>query len=310
MFFIVTNSLSPSLFTRFFESKPAYKIVELTIENSTQQTEQNGINQDDHSPELLLLAIETSQQLLELKPDDSSVINSGESDKSGEEQPSQPSAQPQQPTRSAPNDDLSRLLAQFGYPFASGSFQKELCSEGMTCAKNGVIYGVNFPDLYCRAAAFSKGETMPRRTQNRTQKYEQFQFWLSQNRSGMDAIYIVSEPFLLSGNLIASRNELRGDLTLAMIADWRFPCKMDEGWRSVELPLHCAAAKNGELSCSLDLKKLIESLSGVAAKATETTQRNEINQLSRDLQEQRRLYQNRKKERPEIEEIDLRNLFR
>ncbi|GHV01325.1 hypothetical protein AGMMS49521_1310 [Campylobacterota bacterium] len=217
--------------------------------------------------------------------------------------------QPVQPLKAMiKNDALLELLTVAGYPIANGNLQS--CDNGQICAQDGTLRGVNFPELYCRAAAFSKGEQMPKAVKNRAQPFEVLQFWLSQKPIGLNALYLVSDPFILSGDLSTVNGDLKGNLTLALISDWQFPCKMDRLWHGIDLPLICSAQKNSELSCALDLRRLIESLSGVAAKATESAYRTQINTLQDDLVKRERQFRNRIRQRSNIEEIDLRELFR
>jgi hypothetical protein len=219
-----------------------------------------------------------------------------------------PPATPVEPPYSPPKlDGLQRTLIGLGYPFANGDLQKSSCANGQTCAVNGVLHGLNFAELYCRAVAFSQGREMPKYAPSASQNFETMQFWLSKKPAGLDAIYLVSDPFALSGSLFADRGALKGSLSLSYSARWRFPCEMSESWQSVALPLRCVARRRQpSLDCSLDLRALIESLSGVAAKASEPTQRKQIDQLHENLQEQ---FKRRIRERPNIEEIDLRYLF-
>ncbi|MDR3163406.1 MAG: hypothetical protein LBT81_06085 [Helicobacteraceae bacterium] len=220
----------------------------------------------------------------------------------------------QEPPRIPPKpqqkkDDLYAELQRIGYPFAEGSFYRSRCVSGQICAQNGRLLGINFSELYCRAAAFSKGKAMPRLEGRRTQKYESMQFWLSRKPKGFSAIFLISDPFVLSGDMAEERREMKGSLTLALIADWNFPCEMDRLWNGIDLPLNCVIPRNGELSCALDLKKLIASLSGIGAKATELEKKKEIETLQGDLREQQKRFKNRIRERPNIEEIDLREYF-
>ncbi|MDR1452118.1 MAG: hypothetical protein LBI57_07310 [Helicobacteraceae bacterium] len=208
---------------------------------------------------------------------------------------------------SARSDGLQTLLANLGYPFADGSLQKSACASGQTCVVNGVLRGLNFSELYCRAVAFSRGREMPKYAPSPSQSFEVMQFWSSRRPTGLDAIYLVSEPFTLSGSLFSERGTLKGSLSLSFNARWRFPCEMSESWQSVSLPLRCVAKRGqSSLDCSLDLRALIESLSGVAAKASEPTRQKQIDELRENLQEQ---FKRRVRERPNIEEIDLRYLF-
>ncbi|MDR0664544.1 MAG: hypothetical protein LBF86_03380 [Helicobacteraceae bacterium] len=204
-------------------------------------------------------------------------------------------------------DGLQRLLTNFGYPFASGDLQKRACASGQTCAANGVLRGLNFSELYCKAAAFSKGREMPKYAPSPSQSFEAMQFWLSKRPAGMDAIYLASDPFVLSGSLYEERGALKGSLSLSYNARWRFPCEISEGWQNVALPLRCAVRRRqNALDCSLDLRALIESLSGVAAKTSEPARQRQVKELQENLQEQ---FKHRVRERPNIEEIDLRYLF-
>ncbi|MDR2152871.1 MAG: YeaH/YhbH family protein [Helicobacteraceae bacterium] len=204
-------------------------------------------------------------------------------------------------------DALQKLLTNLGYPFASGDLQTKSCANGQTCAIDGVLRGLNFSELYCRAAAFAHGREMPKYAPNPTQSFEALQFWLSKKPVGLDAIYLASEPFVLSGSLYTERGALKGALSLSYNARWRFPCNIDEGWQNVSLPLRCAVRRwQNALDCSLDLRALIESLSGVAAKASEPERKKQIDDLRENLQEQ---FKHRIRERPNIEEIDLRYLF-
>ncbi|MDR0746327.1 MAG: hypothetical protein LBE89_00350 [Helicobacteraceae bacterium] len=220
----------------------------------------------------------------------------------------------QEPPRIPPKppqkkNELYAELQKIGYPFAEGSFYKSRCVSGQICAQNGTLLGINFSELYCRAAAFSKGKAMPRLEAKRTQKYESMQFWLSRKPKGFSAIFLVSDPFVLSGDMAEEKREMKGSLTLALIADWNFPCEMDGLWKGIDLPLNCVIPRNGEISCALDLKKLIASLSGIGAKATELEKKKELEALQGDLREQQRRFKNRIRERPNIEEIDLREYF-
>ncbi|MDR2638898.1 MAG: hypothetical protein LBC09_03555 [Helicobacteraceae bacterium] len=218
-------------------------------------------------------------------------------------------AQTEQPITPQPTkqDALQKLLNGLGYPFASGDLQKRSCANGQTCAINGVLRGLNFSELYCRAVAFSNGREMPKYAPSPSQNFETLQFWLSKRPAGLDAIYLVSDPFVLSGSLFTEKGALQGSLSLSYNARWRFPCEMSESWQSVSLPLRCVARRRqASLDCSLDLRALIESLSGVAAKASEPARRKQIDELHENLQEQ---FKRRVRERPNIEEIDLRYLF-
>ncbi|MDR3347715.1 MAG: hypothetical protein LBN32_03780 [Helicobacteraceae bacterium] len=205
-------------------------------------------------------------------------------------------------------DELLAMLSKNGYPFATGNLVLG-CADGQICAEHGELLGVNFPELYCRASAFAKGQDMPKTAVRLKQSYESLEFWLSHTPMGINAIYLVSDPFVLSGDMTQSGDALEGELTLALNADWNFSCKMDRIWQGIDLPLLCNVKKNSALHCALNLKKLIGSLSGVAAKTTQTEQKEQIRTLHDNLQEREKQFRDRVRERPNIEEIDLRPLF-
>ena len=205
-------------------------------------------------------------------------------------------------------DFLEKLGIAVSGQLIAGDF-----SGGLVRIDNGVLGGVNFSELYCRAAAFAGGKPMPKAPAVREQIFEQLTF--TYNPAAKDArlenLLLIKPPFRLSGELHpASGGRLAGHFGLSLTAPWENRCGVDAMWQQVTLPLHCKADKNGELFCALELKKLIESLSGVAAKTTEVKQKAEIQQLEKDIRKEReKFFKNRVKERPIIEEHDLRPLF-
>ncbi|MDR2034719.1 MAG: hypothetical protein LBP89_08855 [Helicobacteraceae bacterium] len=290
LFFISGTRYSPSPLSLFLGQRNIGKKVEIIVINDRN------------------LSVIEANATQEIEGNETSEIATQESRDSTAIESQTDSRQEQSHTEQAQKKDpLETLLFNFGYPFASGAIEKNSCSNGQTCAQNGVLRGINFSQLYCRAVAFSKGREMPRFAAEPSQSFESFQFWLSRRPAGMDAIYLVSDPFVLSGSLFVERGVLRGALTLNLSSKWRFPCEMSEGWQSVSLPLRCAVRRGqNSLDCSLDLRALIESLSGVAAKTSEPQQKVEIDELRENLQDR---FKNRIREHPNIQEIDLRDLF-
>ncbi|GHS89840.1 hypothetical protein FACS189487_10820 [Campylobacterota bacterium] len=204
-------------------------------------------------------------------------------------------------------DHLRPILGEIGYPFASGEIQKRGCSNNQVCAVSGVIRGIDFEEFYCRAAAFAGGQQMPKFNPAPVQNYEVMQFWRSRRPFGLDAIYVKSDEFILSGSLFADKRILKGRLTLSLNAPRRFSCDIGGGWYDIVLPLNCAARRNETtIGCSLDFKTLIESLTGVAAKTTEPERRQKIETLRENLIDR---FRNRIYDRTKIEEYDLRDMF-
>ncbi|MDR2906126.1 MAG: hypothetical protein LBU73_09250 [Helicobacteraceae bacterium] len=206
----------------------------------------------------------------------------------------------------SPPDSL-KILADMSFYFASGELTRADCEDGQVCAKNGELRGVDLAQFYCRADAFARGRDMPRFAPNPKQPYDRLVFTLSRRPDALESIRLKASRFLLEGSMFADQNVLRGELTL--YADGEFPrppCNINEGWRSVRLPLNCQVQrKAAAMECSLNYKKLIEDISGVAAKAT-PGERRELEELRDNLQER---FKKRKLDRSYIKEYDLRDMF-
>lgn len=211
--------------------------------------------------------------------------------------------QPAKPMR-----DFSKEL---GFVLVSGALVSGSLSGGAVRLENGVLRGVNFPELYCRAAAFAGGKPMPPAPSPREQPFETMDFFLKPDGGvSLESLRVAQDPFVLEGALATVNGALRGHLFLSLNGPWKNRCGVDENWQQIALPLRCEAPKGGTLSCALELKKLIESLTGVAAKATEVKQKAEIQKLEQDIRKEReKFFKNRVKERPVMEEHDLRPLF-
>lgn len=185
---------------------------------------------------------------------------------------------------------------------------------------DGVIKGVNFHELFCRAKAFSKGEFMPRAFKENFYRFNKAEF--EHSGGSYSSLTIRSNSFLFQSDLIDDNK--RSKAYLSMTKMFKNSCGLDESYLKVTLPLWCQN-RGGELSCALDLKELIEILSGVEAKATKVEFKEEIKKLKeeistsreqlikdieeRDLEQLRKEFKGRVKQKSNIEEIDLRELF-
>ncbi|MGE4295971.1 MAG: hypothetical protein AB7E49_09750 [Campylobacterales bacterium] len=206
-------------------------------------------------------------------------------------------------------DGGKRFFDSIGFPIASGKAIDEKTS-GRIQLESGYLNGIDFSELYCRAAAFAGGKPMPKAPAVRRQPFDRLEFDYRPAETALRDLTAIEGVFVLSGELIAQKGVLSGAMSLSLNGPFKNRCGVDETWQQVTLPLRCEASKGKPLSCALELKKLIESLTGVAAKATEAKQKAEIQKLEQDIRKEReKFFKNRVKERPVIEEHDLRPLF-
>lgn len=204
------------------------------------------------------------------------------------------------------------------------SLESDKTSGGM---KNGVVYGINFEELFCRARAFSRGEFMPRFTNEKIYRFDSARF--VQNGSKFTDITIETNHFIFKADQLDSTKR---NAEIVMTKLFRNSCKLDSSFVGIILPLKCEI-KSDKLTCALDLKKLIDNLSGVEAKATKIEEKKEIRKLKEeiiekreelikiisetdeekkdliDLKELKKEFQKRKIKREQMEEHDLRELF-
>lgn len=195
--------------------------------------------------------------------------------------------------------------------------------EGKKVVLNsGTINGINFKELFCRAKAFSQGKFMPKGFNEKFYRFDKAEFEKTANKIEYKNLIIRSDNFVFYTDLIAAKNRSKAYLAMTKLFNNR--CGVDENYLEIILPLWCEN-RGEQLSCALDLKELIETLSGVEAKVTKKEIKDEISKLKKeietsreeliknieekDLEKLKKEFRNRVKERPTIEEFDLRDLF-